>query len=219
MKLVKIDKNGSKHFEGQIECDRCNGRGIYYWGAMINGTPQHAGTCYKCNGAGTVFGTKIERTPEYEAKLAAQRQARAEAKAKERAEEQAKREAEIAEKRAAEAAERAERERKELERKAKSQYVGADGERIKGLKVRFTGNAMFESSYGWETKTIYIHHFRDENENLLIWKTESHLGKYDDGRWIPVEEGDMIELTGTVKEHNVYRNEKQTVLTRCKIAF
>ena len=34
-KLIKIDRNGSKHYEGECECDRCQGRGQYWWGAMM----------------------------------------------------------------------------------------------------------------------------------------------------------------------------------------
>ena len=28
-RLIKIDKNGSKHFEGRVVCDRCGGYGIF----------------------------------------------------------------------------------------------------------------------------------------------------------------------------------------------
>ena len=79
-KLIKIDRNGSKHYEGLVKCDRCGGDGIYKWGAVINGRPQYAGTCFKCLGAGTVIDTWIERTPEYEAKLAAKRAEKAAAR-------------------------------------------------------------------------------------------------------------------------------------------
>lgn len=75
-KLIKIDRNGSKHYEGMITCDRCGGRG-YYAIAMRNNqpvlSPLDSGVCWKCGGAGKVHGTWIERTPEYEAKLAAKR--------------------------------------------------------------------------------------------------------------------------------------------------
>jgi hypothetical protein len=33
-------------------CWRCNGRGIYYWGAVVNGKPTFSGDCFKCVGGG-----------------------------------------------------------------------------------------------------------------------------------------------------------------------
>lgn len=85
-KLIKIDRNGSKHYEGWIKCDRCGGRGLFAT-AVVNGqpriTPVDGGICHKCLGKGKVWGKWIERTPEYEAKLAEKRAQRAEAKAAE----------------------------------------------------------------------------------------------------------------------------------------
>jgi hypothetical protein len=26
--LIRVDRNGTKYYEGMIECDRCNGKGI-----------------------------------------------------------------------------------------------------------------------------------------------------------------------------------------------
>ena len=83
--LIKIDRNGSKHYEGMVTCDRCGGKG---------GADQwnYTGwTCYKCGGTGKIFSTWIERTPEYEAKLAERRR---KAHAKKEAELEAKRIAE-----------------------------------------------------------------------------------------------------------------------------
>lgn len=46
-----FEKNGKLYTKIKEKCDRCNGRGDYWWGAMINGRPQFSGTCYQCNGA------------------------------------------------------------------------------------------------------------------------------------------------------------------------
>ena len=55
--LVKVDRNGSKHYDGIIDCDRCGGRGWYAIG-VHNGqlVPSHVdnAVCYKCHGAGKV---------------------------------------------------------------------------------------------------------------------------------------------------------------------
>ena len=34
---------------------------------------------------------------------------------------------------------------------------------------------------------------------------------------IEVEEGNSLKLKGTIKDHSEYNNQKQTVLTRCKV--
>ena len=82
-RLIKIDRNGSKHFEGITTCPKCGGLGLIVH-HMENGKPSiqwtDGGICWKCSGAGKVLGTWIERTPEYQAKLDARRQAKEEAK-------------------------------------------------------------------------------------------------------------------------------------------
>lgn len=49
--IKEYEKNGKMYGTIKEKCDRCNGRGEYWWGAMINSKPQFSGTCYKCNGA------------------------------------------------------------------------------------------------------------------------------------------------------------------------
>lgn len=49
--IKEYEKNGKMYGIIKEKCDRCNGRGEYWWGAMINGRPQFSGTCYACNGA------------------------------------------------------------------------------------------------------------------------------------------------------------------------
>lgn len=204
-KLIKIDRNGSKHYEGMVTCDRCGGAGYYAIG-ILNGSPVlsplDAGVCWKCRGEGKVLSKWIERTPEYQAKLDARRQAKLDAQ---RAEYEAKRaeyEAKAEEKRLAEEA-------RIKALKAISQHVGEVGQRltIKGSYVR---GASFEvrSFSGFGTETMHIHTFKDADGNVLIWKTSKPLG---------MEYGEPVEITGTVKEHSVYKDEKQTVLTRCKV--
>lgn len=88
--LIKVDRNGSKHWIKQCTCERCNGRGWYATGVM-NGQliPSRVdnAVCYECHGTGTVERKVIERTPEYEAKLEERRQVK---QAKQQAEHLAK---------------------------------------------------------------------------------------------------------------------------------
>ena len=220
--LIRTDRNGTKYFEGRITCDRCDGKGIYFIG-VCNGqlVPSWVdqGVCFKCGGAGYVLGKWKEYTPEYAEKLEAKRRAKAEAQAKLYAEEEAKREAE---RKAKEEAERIERERAEAERiereraeaeerarKAISQHIGEIGDKPE-LDVILEKSAWFDvpSFRGFGMDTMYVHTFRDDAGNALVWKTSSGLG---------IEAGERVHLKGTIKDHSEYKDEKQTVLTRCKV--
>lgn len=83
MKLIKVDKNGSKHYEGQVTCPKCGGIGLIAH-HVENGVPSwnwtDGGVCWKCLGTGNVQGKMIIRTPEYEAILAERRQKKLDAK-------------------------------------------------------------------------------------------------------------------------------------------
>lgn len=196
--LIRVDRNGTKYYEGMILCDRCGGAGGW------DGWRATGCTCWKCGGTGKVPGKWVERTPEYEAKLAERRRAKAEALA-------AKYEEERKEREAAEEAERIAREAEEARikaQKATSQYIGQIGEKV-DTTATYDHSAWFEvrSFYGYGTETMYIHTFR-ANGNLLVWKT---------GKGLNLQKGDTVQIKGTIKDLSEYEDEKQTVLTRCKI--
>ena len=208
--LIKIDRNGSKHWKGWRTCDRCGGKGVYAIGVMNDHlvlSPLDSGVCWKCHGAGKVIETWIKRTAEYQAKLDAKRKAKWAAK---QAEIDAKA-AEIA------AARKAEEERLEADRlareaeKAISQYVGEIGEKII-TTATYIGSPYFErrSFGGWGTETCYINTFKDEAGNKIIWKTSARNVSSE------IEEGATVQLSGTVKEHSEYKGEKQTIIIRAK---
>lgn len=78
------------------------------------------------------------------------------------------------------------------------------------ITATFDHSAWFDSKMGWMEERMYIHTFRDADGNVLIWKTSSNS--------LPdMESGDQVQIKGTVKEHSEYKDEKQTVLTRCKV--
>lgn len=204
-RLVKTDRNGSKHYEGLVTCDRCGGLGLYAIGVCNNQpviSPVDAGVCYKCLGRGKVMGKWIERTPEYQAKLDARRKAKQEAQ-------QAKLDAEREERERLEAEEKARREAEIKAQKAISQHVGNIGERLT-FKAVYENSAHFDvpSFKGWGTDRMNIYIFKDEDGNKFIWKTTAG---------IPLDYDTQVEIKGTVKEHSEYQDEKQTVLTRCKV--
>lgn len=204
-KLIKIDRNGSKHYEGAVQCDRCGGKGYYAIGVHNNQpvlSPHDGGVCWKCGGAGKVRGKWIERTPEYQAKLDAKRRAKWEA-------EQAKLDAERAEREAAERAAREAEEARIKAEKAISQHVGEIGSKIeiKGTYVR-TGSWEQKAYAGYGTVTMYVHTFKDADGNVFTWKTQNG---------VCLNYGENVNVKGTVKAHSEYKDEKQTELTRCKV--
>lgn len=197
--LVRIDHNGTKYYRGTQPCPRCGGKGgSEAW--KFTGW-----TCYECGGSGVVEVEWKEYTPEHEAKLA---KARAKRQAKRMAEIEA-RQAEYEEKKRVEEEERKAREEEIKAQKAISQYVGEVGEKIE-VQVTYVGSPHWTAHIGWMTQTMYAHNFKDDDGNVMVWKT----GTYPEAL---SEDGKRILLKGTVKEHSEYKDEKQTVLTRCKV--
>jgi hypothetical protein len=81
-----------------------------------------------------------------------------------------------------------------------SEYVGDVGERLE-LTLTVVNTIFLECDYGKDT----VHTFEDQNGNQFIWSTSAKS-------W---EIGTEKRLRGTVKQHQTYKNIKQTVLTRC----
>jgi hypothetical protein len=82
-----------------------------------------------------------------------------------------------------------------------SEYVGKVGERIKGLEVVVTFVKQFESEWGVST----LHKFKDAEGNSFTWFSSSKV----------LELGQKYRMNAGVKKHEEYKEEKQTVLTRC----
>ena len=86
-----------------------------------------------------------------------------------------------------------------------SNFVGIVKERIKGIelileKVIFLGSG----TYG----PTYLHIMKDIQGNAFSWIT---------GNKIEADEGSVVKLDASIKEHKVYNGAKQTVLTRAKL--
>lgn len=91
---------------------------------------------------------------------------------------------------------------------AKSEYFGKVGERYKDKAIQLVNLITT-----WETQwgITYVYKIVLEDGTVLIWKTSN--GLYLDNN----EEFDKISFT--VKSHNEYKGEKQTEVTRCKVAI
>lgn len=83
---------------------------------------------------------------------------------------------------------------------AKSNFIGDIGD-----KIEF--EAIPELIYSVDTMygTSYLYKFKIGND-IVTWKTTKYLNT-----------DTSITIKGTIKEHNEYKNIKQTQLTRCKI--
>ena len=210
--LIKIDRNGTKYYQGWVTCDRCGGSGgAEAW--------KYTGwTCYKCEGKGKVIGKWVERTPEYQAKLDARRAKKLEAKKAQLMAEEAERK--MAQE--AEAKRMAEAQAQIEAQKAISQYVGEIGQRLT-INVKLVKTAYYEqrSFSGYGMTTVYVYILEDENGNKFVWKTtggglDREIKTPQGIMYRPIDDGEVITVKGTVKEHSTYQGEKQTILTRCK---
>lgn len=92
--------------------------------------------------------------------------------------------------------------------KTNSNYIGVIGENVK-VKVTLKRISTFETHFTYYGETNYIYSFVDENGNTLVWKTSSFK---------EIAEGESYTIQGKIKEHSEYKGDKQTILTRCKIA-
>ena len=81
-----------------------------------------------------------------------------------------------------------------------SEYIGEVGQRIE-VQLTVKKAINLDGYYGAST----MHIMEDENGNVFVWTTSAKS-------W---EEGSSRLVRGTIKEHRVYKNVKQTVLTRC----
>jgi hypothetical protein len=95
-------------------------------------------------------------------------------------------------------AERAERDAAKASRK----HVGEIGERVTVDATVAARISLGVDGYG-NYRTLYK--FEDTDGNLLVWFTSALV------------EGDEVTLTGTVKKHDEFDGEAQTILSRCRI--
>lgn len=81
-----------------------------------------------------------------------------------------------------------------------SKFIGSIGERLE-LFVTVEKTIELEKGYG----TCRMHLMRDEEDNLYVWTTSAKCWSV----------GTEHHIKGTVKNHKKYKNECQTILTRC----
>lgn len=89
-----------------------------------------------------------------------------------------------------------------------STHQGKVGERLTVNVESVKCITSWESCYdGYHTSTTYVWKITDTNGNIFTWKTSTYLN----------EDNAPKVIKGTVKEHKIFREVKQTELTRCKV--
>lgn len=97
---------------------------------------------------------------------------------------------------------------KEAEQEKNSSHVGDVGDKIDVDVDSIKCVTSWESSYdGYHASVTYIWKIISREGNVFTWKTS---------KWID-EQNPPKTIKGTVKAHTVYREVRQTELTRCKI--
>lgn len=97
----------------------------------------------------------------------------------------------------------------EAEKGLKSEHQGQVGSRlvveVESVKCVTSWESCFD---GYHTTTTYIWKIIDKQGNVYTWKSSN---------WMD-EQNPPKTIKGTVKEHKVFREIKQTELTRCRVA-
>ncbi len=97
------------------------------------------------------------------------------------------------------------------EKASVSEYLWAEGDRVKGITATVKFLTGYEGGFGYVTITI----LEDENGNVI--KASQLTTKEEwDGYVVQrnVKQGDRVKFTATVKQHTEYNGTKQTVVAR-----
>jgi len=102
---------------------------------------------------------------------------------------------------------KAEKERKE--KTGSNEWAGEIKERLKKLKLHLLKEFVRDTDWG----TTHILKFEDEAGRAFTWFASTGVDK-DDEQW---EEGKWYTGAATVKKHDTFRDEKQTIVTRASL--
>lgn len=89
--------------------------------------------------------------------------------------------------------------------KPKTGYYGQIGDKFE-LELRCVKGFGFDTEFG----EMFIWKFVDTENHVFVWKTGKDIKNSG--------EHPVLKVNGTIKDHNEYHGEQQTVITRCRIA-
>lgn len=84
-----------------------------------------------------------------------------------------------------------------------SEWVGEVGARLRNLEAIFEGSVVIGSN---EFGDVVLNRFRTTTGDRLKWFS---------GRSVRLPDGTPVRLTGTVKKHDSYNGQRETLLSRC----
>lgn len=87
-------------------------------------------------------------------------------------------------------------------------YFGTVGEKVKNIEVTGRCVAGYDTQFGYTC----IYKFTDKENHIFIWKTTNNIETNNEGIFTGT-------INGTIKAHDEYNNERQTILTRCKTFY
>lgn len=88
---------------------------------------------------------------------------------------------------------------------SRSQWIGEEKERIIDIPVTLVSIHGYTNQFGYSQAVK----FETEDKSEIMWFTTAN---------IKIKVGEKGILTGTVKKHDIYKNNKITIVTRCKIS-
>ena len=196
--------DGSDRITVRVECDRCGGSGIYTWWNQMG---KCQGTCFKCFGTGK---HSYER-----AVSSLRKEAKGDAYARDYADELAALWAETEEiqRAAAAAAEFAaawdEAHAEQARRSAMvNGFIAEIGDKVKNITGTVTFTKVIESNYG--SSVLMIIKTAATGQVVKFFGSGSSVWGWDKGDEVTI-------LSATVKDHDNFRGQDATVLTRVKL--
>lgn len=118
---------------------------------------------------------------------------------------------------------RQQRKQREQRRREASQHIGEAGERLEGIEARVVFYTSFETRYG----TRHLYKLRTRDGNTLAWFTGS-MEFHSLTRWLTSydfldqaidDDADLcFRFNATVKKHDTYKGEDQTVVQRVHVS-
>lgn len=91
---------------------------------------------------------------------------------------------------------------KEVKEKVVSEYIGTIGDKLE-LDVIITGKTAIETQYG----VTRLYFMKAGNNTIKYFATGS----------FEANQGQTVNIKATIKDHKIYRDEKETIITRAKI--
>lgn len=101
-----------------------------------------------------------------------------------------------------------------------SEWVGEEKEKIFRELTCDSITNYYGASYGfYDSGFRYVYKFLDENGNRFICKTSKPIEYINDDEVNELQIGSVYGISFTIKAHDTYKGNKQTIITRCRVRY